>query len=353
MNGKLTLVSMGCHTRLGDVLEYALHELPFDMVTIDELPEVSLRGRRLCFALSVDESGVQPDYFRALGYLRAHTGALEDSVGVLLVDGASEQYTKGLARTLVLAANASGCRFPGRPLVEATKSLKNFEVLSGVRGIDRFTAYRHTAKSLLSRLAAYVSPRFEQPQVLLLHASNPERSNTLALGRAVAKRLGPSIDTRELTLAHDAIYDCHGCGYTACVHYAEQESCFYGGLLPESVFPAIQACNALLLLCPNYNDAPSAHFAALLNRLNALLLRGESLEKDIYAIVVSGYSGSDIVAEQILGGFCLNKGFSLPPRFALLETANDPGEALALPGVAARLDAFSNGILQSLLKPAD
>ena len=67
------------------------------------------------------------------------------------------------------------------------------------------------------------------------------------------------------------------------------------------------------------------------------------------AIVVSGYSGGDIVARQLIGGLNMNKSFWLPGRFALIETANDPGAALALPGIDRRLDKFAENIRTSLL----
>lgn len=349
MTETLHLISMGRHTRLGDVLETALADVPFTTVPAAALADTPVDQKRLLFALSVDHSGVEPDYARVLAYLRTHTGALTGSCGAFLVDGESEQYTKGLARTLALAASMAGCRLPGKPLVEATKSLKNFDVLSGLYGVDRFTAYKNAAGALVTRLMQSEPRRFQRPRLLLLHASNPERSNTLALGREIARRLEGDMDIRELVLSRGAIYDCNGCGHTACVHFAEQESCFYGGLLPDAVFPAIRDADALMLLCPNYNDAPGAHFAALINRLNALILRGAPMEKDLFAVVVSGYSGGDIVAEQLLDGFCLNKGFSLPPRFALFETANDPGEALSAPGVQARLDAYAGELRNQLL----
>ena len=349
LHKQLTLVSMGRHTRLGDALEHALDGIPFSTLRVDDLEAAALTNRRLLFALSVDASGLEPDYVRLLRHCRTQPDALKGSIGALLVDGEGELYTKGLARTLAFAVNMAGCRLPGKALVEATKSLKNFEVLSGVHGVDRFTAYRNATLALVERLLGHEPRQFIRPKLLMLHASNPERSNTLSIGRVAAERLHDAMDITELMLTRDAIYDCNGCGHTACLHFAEQESCFYGGLLPESLFPAIADADALLLLCPNYNDAASAHFAALVNRLNALILRGQPLEKDVFAVVVSGYSGGDIVAEQILGGFCLNKGFSLPPRFALLETANDPGEALSAPGAGARIEAFCAGIREALL----
>ena len=65
--------------------------------------------------------------------------------------------------------------------------------------------------------------------------------------------------------------------------------------------------------------------------------------------MVSGYSGGDIVARQLVAAMNMNKSFYLPPRFALIETANDPGEALTLPGVGERLDDFAARIRSTLL----
>ena len=40
--------------------------------------------------------------------------------------------------------------------------------------------------------------------------------------------------------------------------------------LVDEVFPAIRQANALVMLCPNYNDALSANLTAFINRLTAL-----------------------------------------------------------------------------------
>ena len=53
--------------------------------------------------------------------------------------------------------------------------------------------------------------------------------------------------------------------------------------------------------------------------------------------------GGDLVAEQAMGALCLNKSFLLPPRFCLLETANDPGEVLRLPGAGECRTALRKG----------
>ena len=41
----------------------------------------------------------------------------------------------------------------------------------------------------------------------------------------------------------------------------------------------------------------------------------------------------------------MNKGFYLPPRFTMLETANNAGEVLGLPGIDGRAAEFAAGIL--------
>ena len=116
---------------------------------------------------------------------------------------------------------------------------------------------------------------------------------------------------------------------------------FYGGSIATEVFPAVQACDILLLLLPNYNDAVGANIMAFINRLSSLHVSGALSGKTLFAVAVSGYSGGDLVAEQAMGALCLNKSFLLPPRFCLLETANDPGEVLRLPGIAQRAAAFA------------
>ena len=64
--------------------------------------------------------------------------------------------------------------------------------------------------------------------------------------------------------------------------------------------------------------------------------------------MVSGYSGGDMVARQIVAAMNMNKSFYLPPDFALIETANSPGQALALPKIQERLKGFAQNILDTM-----
>ena len=55
---------------------------------------------------------------------------------------------------------------------------------------------------------------------------------------------------------------------------------------------------------------------------------------------MSGYSGGDLIARQLISGLNMNKSFYLPPRFCLLETANEKGSLVQLEGIAQRGAAF-------------
>lgn len=37
-----------------------------------------------------------------------------------------------------------------------------------------------------------------------------------------------------------------------CLHFGEQGSCFYGGVMVEDVYPAVREADAIVMLCPNY-----------------------------------------------------------------------------------------------------
>ena len=101
--------------------------------------------------------------------------------------------------------------------------------------------------------------------------------------------------------------------------------------MSREVYPAVRRADGVVMLCPNYNDALSANLTAFINRLTALFRQTRFYDKALFALVVSGYSGSDLVARQLISAMNMNKSFYVPGRFALLETANDPGEAMGLP----------------------
>lgn len=332
--------------RLHEVLAHALEGRPH--VLLNSLEDV--RPGALLFAAAIGKSGVNTQLYDMIGRMRVSESLLQGNVGGMLIDGESELYTKSVARELLFAANRCGCAFPGKPLVEGTGSLYNFTVQAGNQGVDLLGAYKAAAAALVERMLAYTPPKLRRPRLLVLHAGNRATSNTLTLWGMVRGALGEQADVHEIQLRNGAVADCEGCAYTTCLHLGERGSCFYGGVIVEEVYPAMLECDALLLLCPNYNDAADANITAFINRLTALFRNNSFYEKALFGIIVSGYSGGDIVAEQLLSGLCMNKSFQLPPKFCLLETANSPGSILQSPGIEARAAAFAQNSLQYLLQ---
>ena len=333
--------------RLDGVLKQALAGR--EVRTVRTAEELSgLENRRLILALPLGDTGVNLEYMRMLARLRKEPGLLSGCTGGLIVDGAGELYTKSAAAEAALAMNTAGCALVGRPLVEATGSLANFAVQAKNLGTNLMGAYRAAAAELAERVETEVFPQKERPQVLVLHASSHHTSNTMDLWARVRKRVEGRCDIHEIGLRNGTLSDCSGCPYTMCLHFGEQGGCFYGGVMQDEVYPAVRAADALVLLCPNYNDALSANLTACINRLTALFRQTRFYDKAVFAIVVSGYSGGDTVARQVVSAMNMNKSFYLPRRFALIETANDPGQALALPGIEKRLEGFAQNILDTL-----
>lgn len=331
--------------RLSQALDMALEGRQRRTLTQLEGP---LENARILFVIPLPESGVNQGFYELLAFLRTHPGCLMGCVGGVVVDGTGDFYTKAAARELVLWANLAGCAFPGHPLVEATGSLGNFTVQACNRGCSLAEAYCLAVGELAERVQTFAPLRHRRPKLLVLHASNHATSNTLALWSQVRGQVEGLCHITECCLRNGTLEDCSGCPYTMCLHFGEQGGCFYGGVMVQEVYPALREADAVVLLCPNYNDALSANLTACINRLTALYRAVSFTDKAVFAIVVSGYSGGDIVASQVLGALSMNKGFWLPPQALLLETANDAGTALALPGIQDRLADFGAGLRQAL-----
>ena len=338
-NMPLTVICPGSDLspRFLRILQDALAETDADILKDLSAP---LRGRPILFAVSLDDAGQNEGLYRLLGQLRRDPGLLSGSHAGILVDG-GDLYTKSAARELALAVNQCGCALVGRPLVEGTRDLRNFTVQAKNAGCGLEDAYRLAAADLVRRVTGFAPPRHLRPKVTVLHASSHRTSNTMALWKHIRTQLEDCCDFTEIGLRNGTMEDCAGCPYTMCLHFGEKGECFYGGVMVREVYPAVRDADAVVLLCPNYNDALSANLTAAINRLTALYRTTPFSDKALYSLVVSGYSGSDIVAAQTISAMCMNKGFYMPAGACLMETANTAGEALALPGILDRLDDFA------------
>jgi len=336
--------------RLKGILSKSLEEYGFETITtVEEFEEYDFTNKRIVFAVSLGESGINLEWYGILKKIRKRGLCFAGSVGGIIVDGNSELYTKSFARELVLSANMAGCTFVGRPLVEGTKSLQNFNIVAKNLDTDNVGAYMESGHELVKRVMSFQYNKKDTPKILMLHAGNKHASNSLILWDKIKDNL-MNCEIKEISLRNGAVVDCIGCPYSQCLHFGEKGTCFYGGIISEQVYPAILESDALVLVCPNYNDAVSANIAAFINRLTALFRTHRFYEKALFGIIVSGYSGSDIVAQQLISSLNMNKTFYLPGRFAMMETANNPDTILENEGIEGRIVEFANNMLRSISK---
>ena len=360
---KLCVIKISVNSRLEEVLNKAIDRSETEVEVLQSFEEFSaaaesgcLKKRRLLFAAAIPASGVNLEVYKVIDYLQSKSTAnktaavLAGSVGGIIVDGDTELYTKDIGRKLIFAANLAGCSFPGKPLVEATASLNNFKVLSKLWNTDLKGAYLKSCESLMERVWEFSAEtgNNKKPHILAIHAGSHKLSNSLALWRMVTSGLEGRASIEEISVRNGQVWDCRGCKYEDCLHFGENGDCFYGGVMVEKVYPAILKCDILVLICPNYNDSVSANIMAFINRLTAVFRANDFSRKRVYAIIVSGYSGSDLVAQQIIGAININKSFALPASFSMMETANDPGDIEKADGVSARTKAFADKILGDL-----
>jgi len=347
----LTVIKPFCQefkreNRMDHVLSKALHNIDVDYVLkVEDLEKRDLRGKKILFSVCLSEAGINLEYYRMLEYFRKFPDCLEGAVGGVIVDGSGELYTKALARRLVFSANMAGCSFIGKPLVEATGSLHNFDVMSRILETDALGAYQRQVEGLIGRLKAYNPVEGEKrKRILVVHASSRKTSNSLLLWEKVKSYFTEDHEITEVSLRNGSVQDCRGCKYETCLHFGEQGGCFYGGVMTEKVYPAIIKCDVLVMICPNYNDAVSANITAFINRLTSVFRTNDFSKKKVFALVISGYSGSDIVAEQVIGAMNFNKNFFLPGNFAMVETANDPGTILHVDCLEEKAESFAKRI---------
>jgi len=155
-------------------------------------------------------------------------------------------------------------------------------------------------------------------------------------------------DIKELLIDDGEVKDCHGCSYKLCSHYGKNNKCFYGGIMTADVLPSIEEADAIVWLCPNYNDAIAANLTAVINRLTVLYRRMSFHNKSVFAVVVSGNSGSDSISKQLVGALNINKGFRLPSYFSFMEIANDPLAIFKVSNIEEKSREFAENIKKEI-----
>lgn len=335
--------------RLKKMMEYSTRGYDLKIIkTCDEIK--SLKFKKILFVVELGDTGINIELFRMLEKIKSVNDYMEHSYGSVLIDSNNELYSRDIARKIILYCNLAGCMFPGRPLSEATGSLKNFNTQKKVLpDLSLEEICLEDSKNVVDRLMSFTLNKLSNPKILTLHSSNYKTSNTLSLWNMVKSNLN-DYNINEIHIENGSVRDCKGCPYKACKHYSQSQNCFYGGIMVEEVYPAIIESDVLIMLCPNYNDSISANLSAVINRLTALFRKYKFFDKYVYSIIVSGFSGSDIIAQQLISSLNINKTFMLPPKFALMETANDFGEIEKVKNIQGKAKEFAENIKRCVNK---
>lgn len=306
----------------------------------------NLKNKRLLLAIELDDFGLAINTYKLLKVLqnRGHR-ALENSSAALLVHSNNELFTKSVASHIILYLNSMGCTFMGHPLVEAIGSLRNFLTLQKVIKKSLREVCFYSCSDLGKRLALTSFEPIKNPKITVLHSSNYKYSNTLTYWHMVKQYL-KTPDITEIHIENGSVQDCHGCLFNTCKYFGQQKSCFYGGIMVNEIYPAILDSDIILWICPNYNDSISANLMATINRLTAIYRTQKFYEKSIFAIVVSGNSGSDLLARQLINALNINKSFKLPPYFYTSAIANDRNSILLVPSIQSKAEEFAKRINQ-------
>lgn len=348
MNELYVIVPEEPSSILSNMIDAAIEGENHIIIKDNNLP--NLKHKRIIFAIELNEAGFCINLSSILTELNNRgEDTLEGAIAGVLIHSPNDLYTKTVAQNTILHLNSLGCRFPGRPLVEATGSLRNFLTLQKVIKKPLEDVAIEASKRLANKIRTDSPKLIKNPNILVLHSSNRKTSNSIMLWDMVHKHLS-NFNIREIHIENGTVRDCKGCPYTTCKHYGEQTSCFYGGIMVEEVYPAVLDADAVIWICPNYNDAISANLTAVINRLTALFRKTKFYDKSLFGIIVSGNSGSDTIAKQLISALNINKTFRLPPKFSIMATANDKDAIFDVNNIEKKAEEFAENLKNEIKK---
>ncbi len=268
----LVAVSVGNHTRLGDVLEYAVSGLTFETVETDDFLRGIWKNRRILFTISADATGENARLRALAAGLCSGATLLDGCVCAALADGASGGEARLDTIRLLLAANYAGASVIAQPLLEGGRELKPF---SGGKETP-FERYRMRARTLVVRLST------DAPKVS---------------ARARVRFL--------TTLEGGAAFDWRG--------FLARLVAQAGGEMEDIGTP-----DETILLCENSAGLPDEKTLSLLSGSGLLRL-----------LIASPATGSALFAACLLERACLRGNHVLPPRAVLVFEGMSAVEAMA------------------------
>lgn len=353
------------HVRYQRLIDYLKTEYSKDEVTFLQGPEsaeklLSLKEKEktaVVFIISMDETGINLSLDIVLKKIASVPKCLEGMSGGIIAVGDGELYTKEAMRKTAFVLNRVGCMMPGKAFAEITGSMRNMKNQASLRGLSLEEAFLECSREAV-RAAAEAETIHSGKKIrhlTCIHSSIESKSNTYAYWKLIREQLcmdEDAVKVDEINLYGENIPDCRGCSFHTCQSLGKERKCFFGGIMTEKVYPAIEQSDAIIFLCPNYNDAIGANLSACINRMTALYRNSDFSGKYLYVVVVSGYSGGELVAEQVIDAMVLNKGFMLPEYAIDIQMANFPTEILKEKGIHDRAFEFADRICKRYLKMA-
>ena len=296
MKTPITLISIGRHTRLGDVLEQALEGLSFQTTDAEELPGETGAGARLLFAVSADALGENEPLRRWIARLNRGGCRLDGAACAVIADGEQGGALQADALRLLLAASNAGASCISQPLLESRRDLKPFSNAGGATRKTPFDAYVAQATALTKRLSEYETGLPERPRVRLL---SPLTGGTAKDWRSALLRI--------LSEAGGALTEGDDAAYT-------------------------------ILLAENLSGLPDERTLALLRRGSGRLT----------CLVASPAAGSELYSLALLDQTCVRGGYSLATEGMLVFEGMSAVEVLAS---KAEMERVKQALLEAVGTP--
>ncbi len=208
-----------------------------------------LQGRKLLFAVALDEGRLQTwPITGLLSVLRRSDALLEGCLGGVVVTGVGEMYTKDVGPGYgVLPPIRRDVPFLGRPLVEATGSLRKFSTrkprLAGTDEKKRpFSSGGSGAGAAAGgrKAVPHATPAGAGPACL---AAGPHPTHTGRCGKLVkAAATGGGAGGGALPAKRHHGRFAMDAAIRPVFTLASREDAFYGGPMVEEVYPALRQC---------------------------------------------------------------------------------------------------------------